>query len=326
MKHLGSRLRLVLSIVTLGGAAACGSATSAGTTTTKPASTSASVPLAHAFPVTIHAPNGKVVIASRPTAILSLSPTATEMLYAIGAGPQVKAVDEFSDYPPSAPRTKLSGLDPNIEAIVAYRPDLVLVAGDSSGLTAKLHGFGIPVLSLPAANKLSDVYAQLAQLGEATGHLAQALSLAARMRTQITSIVTSTPRPAKPLTYYYELDPTYYSVTSTTFVGSLLDLLGMRSIADAAGNANGGYPQLSSEYIIRADPDFVILADTVCCNQDARTVAARPGWSVIEAVKAGQIVGLNDDIASRWGPRIVDLLRTVAAAVRRSEHKAPVAS
>ena len=321
MKQFGSRVRLVASLLVLGGAAACGSAGSAGPSTDSSASTTPppGASTARTFPVTIDAANGKIAIAARPTAIVSLSPTATEMLYAIGAGHQVKAVDESSDYPPSAPRTKLDGFDPNIEAIVAYRPDLVLVAGDSTGLTGRLRPFGIPVLSLPAANTLGDVYRQIAEIGEATGHRAQAASLAASMRAQIAAIVRSTPRRAAPLSYYYELDPTYYSVTSSTFVGSLLALLGMRSIADAAGDANSGYPQLSAEYIIKADPDFIILADTVCCSQSASTVAARPGWSVIKAVKEGNVVGLNDDIASRWGPRIVILLRQVAAAVRRAE-------
>jgi len=325
MKKLRSRLGLAVSVLALGGAAACGSAGSAALSTTSSAPSTTLAPgntAADAFPITIGAANGRISIRSRPTAIISLSPTATEMLYAIGAGGQVKAVDESSDYPPNAPRTKLDGFDPNIEAIVGYRPDLILIAGDSTGLTARLRPFGIPVLSLPAASTLGDVYQQIAELGEATDHRAQASSLAARMRRQIASILKTTPRPAAaPITYYYELDPTYYSATSSTFVGSLLGMLGMRSIADAAAGANSGYPQLSAEYIIKADPDFIILADTVCCGQSARTVAARPGWSGIEAVKAGNIVGLNDDIASRWGPRVVTLLGQVAAAVRRAEHE-----
>jgi iron complex transport system substrate-binding protein len=330
MKQLRSRSRLAMCVVALAGAAAaCGSGGSAGTTTVRPAAgttSSTAGPGAGAFPVTLRAANGKIRIETRPHAIISLSPTATEMLYAIGAGSQVKAVDEYSDYPPSAPRTKLSGLQPNIEALVAYRPDLVLVAGDPTGLTGRLRSFGIPVLSLPAANTLRDVYRQIAELGEATGHSAQAASLAAQIRVKLAAIVKSTPKPAKPLTYYYELDPTYYTVTSTTFVGSLLALLGMRSIADAAHGADSGYPQLSAEYVIRADPDFIILADTVCCTQNERTVAARPGWNVITAVKDRNVVGLNDDVASRWGPRIVILLGEVAAAVRRADRHTSVPS
>ena len=110
-----------------------------------------------------------------------------------------------------------------------------------------------------------------------------------------------------------------YSVTSDTFAGHLLGLLGMKSIADAAKGAAaaGGYPQLSAEYILRANPGYILLADTICCHQDAATVAARPGWSGLTAVKQGHIIQLNDDIASRWGPRIVDLLRTVATALAK---------
>ena len=275
-----------------------------------------------AFPAVIKTANGVVHIRSRPTTIISLSPTATEMLYAIGAGSQVKAVDSDSDYPPQAPMTKLSGLDPNLEAIVAYKPDLVVVSNftdNFDSLAKHLASFSIPVLYLPAPAGLSGVYSQFDQLGEATGHLAQAEHEDAALRSQISKIVASVPRRAQPLSYYYELDQTYYSVTSSTFIGTLLALLGMKSIADTASGAasSGGYPQLSSEYIVKANPDYVILADTVCCHQNAATVAARPGWSGLTAVKEGHVILLNDDIASRWGPRIVDLLHTVATDITK---------
>jgi iron complex transport system substrate-binding protein len=265
----------------------------------------------------VTAANGAVHISSRPTAIISLSPTATEMLYAIGAGSQVKAVDNDSDYPPQAPMTKLSGFQPNVEAIVAYKPDLVLVSADTGGLIKRLAAFKIPVLELPAAAKLSDVYAQFDELGRATGHLAQAEQKNTKLRSQLTQIAAAAPHHAAPLTYYYELDQTYYSVTSATFVGQLLHLLGMKSIADTAKGAAaaGGYPQLSAEYIIKANPDYIILADTICCRQSAATVAKRPGWPGLAAVKDGHIIALNDDIASRWGPRVTNLLRTVETAI-----------
>ena len=275
-----------------------------------------------AFPAVIKPANGVVHIRSRPTTIISLSPTATEMLYAIGAGSQVKAVDSDSDYPPQAPMTKLSGLDPNLEAIVAYKPDLVVVSNftdNFDSLAKHLASFSIPVLYLPAPAGLSGVYSQFDQLGEATGHLAQADREDATLRSQISKIVASVPKHAQPLSYYYELDQTYYSVTSSTFIGTLLALLGMKSIADTASGAasSGGYPQLSSEYIVKANPDYVILADTVCCHQNAATAAARPGWSGLTGVKAGHVILLNDDIASRWGPRIVDLLHTVATDITK---------
>ena len=267
----------------------------------------------------VSAANGAVHIGSRPTAIISLSPTSTEMLYAIGAGSQVKAVDNDSDYPPQAPKTKLSGSQPNVEAIAAYKPDLVVVDANTSGLVNRLAAFKIPVLVMPAAAKVSDVYAQFDELGRATGHLTQAERENTRLRGQLAQIAAAEPHHAAPLTYYYELDQTYYSVTSDTFVGQLLHLLGMKSIADTAKGAAaaGGYPQLSSEFIIKANPDYIILADTLCCRQSATTVAKRSGWSGLTAVKDGHIIALNDDIASRWGPRITNLVRTVEAATAK---------
>ncbi|HVB45006.1 MAG TPA: ABC transporter substrate-binding protein [Streptosporangiaceae bacterium] len=270
------------------------------------------------FPVTVAAANGPVHIAKRPTSIISLAPSATEMLYAVGAGSQVKAVDQDSNYPAQAPTSSLSGLTPNIEAIVADKPDLVVVSYDAATLTKRLAQFSIPVLSLPAPADVNGVYSELTQLGQATGDQQQAAAEVTRLRSEIRQVVAAVPHHAKPLTYYYELDQTYYSVTSSTFIGRLLGLLGMKSIADTAKGAAaaGGYPQLSSEYIVKANPDYVILADTICCHQDAAKVAARPGWAGLAAVKAHHVIALNDDIASRWGPRVVDLLRAVLAGIR----------
>jgi iron complex transport system substrate-binding protein len=305
---------LAAAAVLAAACAACGSS-QATSGTASPAPTGAG----GSFPATVAAANGAVHIGSRPTAIISLSPTATEMLYAIGAGRQVRAVDDDSDYPTQAPRTKLSGFEPNVEAIVGYRPDLVVVDGNTGGLIKSLAAFKIPVLELPAAAQLSDVYAQFDELGKATGHLAQAEQEDTKIRSQLRQIAAAAPHHKAPVTYYYELDQTYYSVTSATFVGQLLHLLGMKSIADTATGAAaaGGYPQLSPEFIIKANPDYIILADTICCHQSAATVAGRPGWSGLTAVKNGHIIALNDDIASRWGPRITDLLQTVETAIAK---------
>lgn len=293
-------------------AAGCASSASGGG-----AGGTAKAAAAAGFPVTVSAADGKVHVLKRPDAIISLSPTATEMLYAIGAGSQVKAVDDLSDYPLKAPRTKLSGYTPNLEAIVAYKPDLVVVAGTTGGLVQKLEALSVPVLELPAPAALSGVYSEFDQLGQATGHLAQARQEDTSLRAQLTKIAASVHRHAAPLTYYWELDQTYYSLTSATFVGRLLSLLGMKSIADTAHGAAaaGGYPQLSAEFIVRANPGYIILADTLCCHQDAATVRKRPGWTSMTAVRDGHIIALNDDIASRWGPRIVDLLKAVAAGI-----------
>jgi iron complex transport system substrate-binding protein len=273
------------------------------------------------FPLQLKAANGTVTIPHRPSRIISLSATATEDLFAVGTGKQVVAVDSYSTYPAKAPRTKLSGFTPNVEAIAEYRPDLVVVSDDMHDIVAQLGKLQIPVLVEPAAVNLNGVYAQIEQLARATGHTAGATQVVASIQRQVNAIVRSIPRPSKPLTVYHELDQTYYSADSHTFIGQMYSLLGLQNIADKSGSSSD-YPQLSAEYIVASNPDLIVLADTVCCGQTRATVAARPGWSAIAAVKTGEVVPVNDSIASEWGPRIVLFLRAVASAVKTLEGQA----
>lgn len=285
------------------GAAACGNARTAGT---QPVATGS-------FPVTIQASSGPLTLPAKPARIVSLSPTSTEILFAIGAGEQVIAVDDQSTYPTDAPRTTLSGFEPNIEAIASYRPDLVVFS--NGAIAEKLEALKIAGLFHDAASAIDDTYRQINELGRATGHTGEAAKLVADMRREIAEISDSIDKPAGEPTYYHELDSTYFSVTSKTFIGRVYGLLGLKNIADAADAQNTGYPQLSAEYIIQANPALIFLADTKCCGQSADTVAKRAGWSQLDAVKGGHVIALDDDIASRWGPRIVDFLRTVARAL-----------
>jgi iron complex transport system substrate-binding protein len=275
-----------------------------------------------AYPLTVRTAAGSVTVDARPRRIVSLSPTATEMLFAIGAGDRVVAVDDQSNYPPQAPTTDLSGYEPNAESIASYRPDLVVYANDLGDVAAALDRLGIPALLEPAASDLRDAYAQIEQLGVVTDRADAARRLIARMRSRIDDIVSSVSDPRGAPTYYHELDDTYYTVTSSTFIGRVYSLLGLRNIADAADKDGTGYPQLSAEYILDADPDIIFLADTKCCDQSAGTVARRPGWDGIAAVRNDDVVALDDDVASRWGPRIVGFLQTVADAVRRADDTA----
>jgi len=281
--------------------------------------TTATGPASASFPVTIPTGNGDVTIDERPERIVSLSPTATEMLFAIGAGDQVEAVDDQSNYPEEAPGTDLSGFEPNVEAIASYEPDLVVYATETGDLGASLEALDITTLVLPAAATLDDVYEQIEQLGLATGHEAEATEVAQELSAQVETITTSVAPAATSLTFYHELDDTFYSVTSSTFIGQLYALLGLDNIADEADDTGGGYPQLSAEYIIDADPDLIFLADTRCCGQSAETVADRPGWDRIAAVENGNVIPLDDDVASRWGPRVVEYLRLIADAVSEVE-------
>ena len=267
------------------------------------------------FPVVLTTPTGKVTIRKQPRRIVSLSPTATESLYAIGAGRRVVAVDDLSNYPARAPRTKLSGYTPNVEAIAGYRPDLV-VARTDSGLTAALGRLGIPVLVQPEATSLALAYAQVTQLGRATGHRRRAALTVSSMRTRIAKALRSVPR-GRSLSVYHELTTDYYSVTSRTFIGQIYRLFGLRNIADGAGGTSD-YPQLSGEYIVAESPDLIFLADSKCCGQSYATVSTRPGWSTVRAVRGRSVVRLDDDVASRWGPRVASLVQTIAATVKRA--------
>jgi iron complex transport system substrate-binding protein len=258
-----------------------------------------------------------------PERIVSLSAVATEILFAIDAGDSVIAVDDQSNHPPEAPRTDLSGFQPNIEAIAGYDPDLVVISYDPGELQSGLEELGITVLMHDAAATLDEAYAQMRELGDVTGRREEADALVAGMQADIEELTASVPAHTRGMTYYHELDETLFSVTSDTFLGAVYGLLGMTSIADAVPDQAGGFPQLSAEYVIEADPDVILLADTKCCGQTAETVEARPGWSEITAVRAGAVVELDDDIASRWGPRIVDLLRAV---VERLSALEPVAA
>ena len=269
------------------------------------------------FPVTIVASNGKVTVQKRPARIVSLSPTATESLFAIGAGPQVVAVDDQSDYPKSAPKTALSGFTPNVEAIAAYKPDLVVIAYDPKGLSQALGRLGITVLHQDGAKSFRGAYQQIRQLGMVTGHEAAATRLVTSMKTRIGRLVADAKKAKPGLTVYHELDPTLFSVTSKTFIGQVYSALGLKNIADAADSAGFGYPQLSAEYVVSADPDVIVLADTVCCGQKASTVAARPGWDHVSAIRTGSVVRIDDSIASRWGPRLVSFFRAVSSALTR---------
>ena len=244
--------------------------------------------------------------------IVSISPTGTEMLFAIGAGDRVVAVDQFSYYPDEAPVTDLDGWNPNVEAIASYAPDLV-VMHTSGDVGASLEALGIEVWAHDAPFAFEDVYLQIEQLGEVTGQTDEAAALVAGMRSEIAELIAAAPD-ASGLTYYHELDNTLYTVTSSTFIGQVYSLFGLTNVADPA-DADGsawGYPQLSDEYLVDVDPDVIFLADTVCCGQDAQTIAARPGWDQLSAVQDGRIVELNDDTASRWGPRLVDFIAAIS--------------
>ncbi|MEI8239376.1 MAG: ABC transporter substrate-binding protein [Actinomycetota bacterium] len=287
--------------------AACAGSGSSSSTTTAPGAASTTTNVSTTT---------SAVSADAPKAIISLSPTGTEMLFAIGAGSQVIAVDDQSNFPAEALQKphKLSGFEPNVEAIAAMKPDLVVMS--DSKVKDQLTSLGIKVWIGSAPDDFKGVYDQIEQLGAATGHVADAAGVVSKMQTDIAAAVNGVTASATPLRVYHELDPTFYSVTSKTFIGAVYSLFGMNNIADGAQPGND-YPQLNAEYIVKANPDLVVLADSKCCSANATSVAARPGWSAVNAVAHQGLVLVDDDVASRWGPRLVDFVKVVAAAAAK---------
>ena len=260
------------------------------------------------YPVTV----GDLTLDSQPLRIISLSPTATEMLYAIGAGKQVVAVDDYSNFPAEAVAlgTALSGFEPNVDAIAGFTPDLVVVSNDPGGLIEQLETLSIPVFLAPAAATLDDAYAQIEQLGLLTGHLDAALQISAQMQADISAAIAEVKMPTTPLTYFHELDNTLYSATSNTFIGQVYSMFGLKNIADGVETGND-YPQLSAEVIVKANPDIIFISD----SDSVETVAARDGWGNLKAVTSNQVISLPADIPSRWGPRLVEFVIVIRDAV-----------
>ena len=253
---------------------------------------------------------------NNPTRIISLSPSATEILFGIGAGPQVIAVDDNSDYPSNAPFSKLSSFTPNVEAIAAYHPDLVVLqssATNAATVESDLQKLKINVFLEVTPSNISDAYAEFLALGKVTGHPSRAKALVTTMKSRISEILAKA-RKKNSVTIFHELDNTLYSADSTTFIGQIYSDFNFTNIAD--GTDAGGYPQLTSEAVIKANPKVIFLDDGPY-GESAATVAARPGWSTISAVKNKHVVVLPLDIADRWGPRLVDFYQFVAQATAK---------
>ncbi len=268
--------------------------------------------------------------ASPPQCIVSLSPTATETLYAIGAGSQVQAVDQDSNYPAQAKRLAavhaINPLSPSVEALLGIckvtpthpstKPDLVVISYNANSIQQDLTAQGVKVVMQTAPTSIAGALTQIRQLGQLTGHVDLANALATSMRRSInTAIASVAPHPTKKVTVFYEIEANpYYSLTSQTFVGTLLKSVGMVNIADAdATTADAGYPQLNAEYIVSSNPKLIFLAG----DASVKSVAKRPGFAKVSAVVNHNVIELNADVASRWGPRLTVLMNAIASAVKR---------
>lgn len=281
-------------------------------TATPTPSTSAPVasPTAAAFPLTVTGADGQALTLPAPArAIVSHSPGATEILFAIGAGGQLVAADEFSNYPAAAKglkRVKYS--DPNPETEIALQPDLVILATNQKAQVEPFRRIGLPVLYNQEPPDIDGVLANISLLGRITGHAAEAEALVGQMRSRIDAVTAKVADVPQGPKVFYELSDTLYSAAPQSFIGGMLLALKARNVA---AGATTPFPQLTAEAVIAANPDVVLLADAQFGATPER-VGARPGWSAIAAVQSGRLYAVDPDVMNRPGPRVADAIETLA--------------
>lgn len=304
LRYLGVALAALLALAAL----ACNGDGSGPAATPTAVQEAVAAPSPAVFPVTVTDSNGKqLVFDSSPESIVALAPSFVEVLFAVGAGDAVVAVDQNTDFPPeAATRTKLSGFEPSVEGIAALEPDLVIIFFDPGGLEEALEGLGIPVLFLASPQSVEGVFEQIELLGQATGHADDAELLIDGMREGIDAIDEKLAAVQEGPRVFHEVGPELYTASDDDFVGDLYIILKAQNIATGAGP----FPQLTEEAVIAADPEVIILADVPAVTPEE--VKARPGWDSVSAVQNGRVFAVDPDLVSRQGPRLVDGLDELA--------------
>jgi len=305
--RLRSLVAPLVALVALA-ALACNGDGSGPTATPSAVEEAVAAPSPAVFPVTVTDSNGKqLVFESPPESIVALAPSFVEVLFAVGAGDAVVAVDQNTDFPPeAAAKTKLSGFEPSVEGIAALEPDLVIIFFDPGGLEEALEGLGIPVLFLASPQSVEGVFDQMLLLGQVTGHTNDAEQLIDGMRESIDVITAKLADVQEGPRVFHEIGPELYTASDEDFVGDLYTILKAQNIAAGAGL----FPQLTEEAVIAADPEVIILADMPAVTPEE--VKARPGWDSLSAVQNDRVFAVDPDLVSRQGPRLVDGLEELA--------------
>jgi len=292
-------------------ASACGAAT-APFQSQQPSPTATAA--AAAFPTTVtDFQNRSVTVAQRPERIVSIGPSITEFLFALGAGPRVVGADDFSDEPAAAKQVeKVGGIKVNFEKVVSLKPDLVLSVKFSDGTIEKLASAGLLVLVVDPQSA-GDVARTAILLGRAVGSDGNAMARDIQKRIDDVRAKTSTAT-TKPRVYHEidASDPTkIFTVGPGSYIHDLIEIAGGQNIAARAASA---YPQLSAEEILRSDPEIIVLAAAEYSAKPDQ-VAARTGWSVISAVKNKRIVTIAPNLINRPGPRVGEAAEAYAKLV-----------
>jgi iron complex transport system substrate-binding protein len=266
-----------------------------------------------AFPLVVTDDAGREVrIAQPPARIVSIAPSNTEVLYALGLEDRVVGVDSYSNYPPAATEKPQVGdyIAPDLERIVAAEPDLVLAtAVHLERVVPQLETLGLPTAVLEPLN-LDEVLASIELVGEMSGESARARDLVCSLQSRVDAVETAVAG-AAPTRVFFELSPDLFTAGPGSYIDDLGNRAGGANVAAAAGEM---WPQLSAEAVVSADPEVIVLMDHEA-GITPEIVAARPGWQGMSAVEDGRIVPILSDLVARPGPRVVDGLEAIAVAL-----------
>ncbi|NNJ11827.1 cobalamin-binding protein [Chloroflexales bacterium ZM16-3] len=257
--------------------------------------------------------------------IVSLAPSATEILFAVGAGPQVVGDTSYCNYPPEADALpEIGGFSAktiSIESIVALSPDLVIGGSTAQASVADaLEAVGIPTLIFDPTT-FEDVYSNIQQVGYVTGHAQDAAAVVSSMQDRIAAVqakVAGIPTDQRPSVFYEVFDEPLMSAGPGTFIGQMIGMAGATSIF---ADATEAYPQVSAEAVVDRDPAVIVGPSSHGDKLTPDQVSARPGWANISAVRAGRIYLIDGDMASRPGPRLADVLDALVAALYPEQFK-----
>jgi iron complex transport system substrate-binding protein len=289
--------------------------------TPTPTSTPSSLLVPTAFPFTVtDDARRQVRIDKAPQKIVSLAPSNTEILFALGLGKKVVGVTDFCDYPAEAKTiTKVGGMKANVETIISLAPDLIVTIGGNAELVKLFEDLKLTVIVLDPKD-VRAVLNDLDLLGRATGSTAAASSLVSEMQTRLDAVTVRVQGAARPRVFY-ELDATDPAKPYTAGPGSWHDqLIGMAGGANVAASAKSAWVQFSLEELLKSDPEIVVLGDALF-GTTVDSARQRPGWSELTAAKRGAIFPIDDNLISRPGPRLVDGLEALAKIVHPEVYK-----
>jgi iron complex transport system substrate-binding protein len=275
-----------------------------------------------AFPRTVTDDAGRTVVISKsPQRIVSLAASNTEILYALGLGSRIVAVDQYSDYPPEAKqKPRIGGFaNPDIEQIAAGTPDLIFATGiHAKSVVPNLETHGLPVLVVEPKT-LEDVLGRILLIGQVTGEEAKARALAQQLRTRMDEVTARVKGAARPRVFF-EISTELYTAGPGSFIDDMIAHAGGQNIAADAAKP---WPQLSQESVVLKDPEVILLGNATGAETIDK-VRTRPGWREIAAVKSGRIIAIDADLTHRPGPRIFGGLEAIARALHPDRfEKAP---